>query len=184
MISFTFSSGYCLLQGLQVVTACQNTKRQAYCSISSAVLCSNINIEVFLYSLKCHTSFKLFDFCFVGFCLVCLAFMINEIHLWWWLVFRYITFIKILTKIGKQIHIVKTESASTIVILLSCSLTQLRYQKIEWYKLRSKMTTTAYQKHTSSLDYVTLTGEDRDASFSFDIVVWKLPMRSWDPSPS
>lgn len=46
------------------------------------------------------------------------------------------------------------------------------------------MTTTAYQKHTSSLDYVTLTGEDRDASFSFDIVVWKLPMRSWDPSPS
>lgn len=46
------------------------------------------------------------------------------------------------------------------------------------------MTKTAYQKHTSSLDYVTLTGEDRDASFSFDIVVWKLPMRSWDPSPS
>jgi len=46
------------------------------------------------------------------------------------------------------------------------------------------MSKTAYQIPTGSSDCVRLTGEDREASFSFDIVVWKLPMRSWDPSLS
>lgn len=101
-------------------------------------------------------------------------------------VFRYVI-LKIVTKIlilGKLMHNVNAESASTTVALLRCSLTLLQYLQVKWCKLCSKMSKTAYQKHTGNLDYVRLTGEDRDASFSFDIVVWKLPMRSWDPSLS
>lgn len=101
-------------------------------------------------------------------------------------VFRYVI-LKTVTKIlilGKWMHNVNAESASTTVALLRYSLTQLWYLQVKWRKFCCKMSKTAYQKHTGSLDYVRLTGEDRDASFSFDIVVWKLPMRSWDPSLS
>lgn len=80
---------------------------------------------------------------------------------------------------------VNAVSASTTIAMSRCSLTQLgshlRPGELGFAPVWIK---TAYQEHIGSLDCVILTGDDRDASFSFDIVVWKLPMRSWDPSPS
>lgn len=102
-------------------------------------------------------------------------------------VFRY-TVIKTVTNalfLGKWMYKVNADSASTTVVSLRCSLTQLGgHLQARWPRFCSNMSKTGYQEHTGSLDGVTLTGDDRDASFSFDIVVWKLPMRSWDPSLS